>query len=232
MIIHTFGDGFLHPHLFLKWPQILKLLCNDITVKNHAAIGAGNEWIANQVLEQDLNSTDLYLIQWTASNRHDFLLTENLKKVIITDPIYKDNIYENWWCSSESKTKFLLTLKEHYNSHQMKLRTLSQILMIQNLLDNLNINYKFLTTYDIDWLTDHPSEKFLNWDKWIWHEKFKGMDAYCNRFRRSSKYAQPTPYIQYRWITDVMKPNLDLDWQEDKVKSVGETLRTTESKYH
>ena len=74
MIIHTFGDGFLHPHLFLKWPQILKLLCNDITVKNHAAIGAGNEWIANQVLEQDLNSTDLYLIQWTISNRHDFLL--------------------------------------------------------------------------------------------------------------------------------------------------------------
>lgn len=232
MIVHTFGDGFLHPHLFLKWPQILKLLCNDITIKNHAAIGAGNEWITNQVLEQELNSTDLYLIQWTISNRHDFILTENLKKVIDTDPIYKDNIYENWWCSSESRTTFLLNLKEHYNPQQMKLRTLNHILILQNLLDNLNINYKFLTTYDIEWLTDHPSEKFLNWNNWIWHEKFKGMDAYCSRFRRSAKYVQPTPYIQYRWITDVLKPNLNLDWQEDKIKSVGETLLNAESKYH
>ena len=33
MIVHTFGDGFLHPHQFIKWPQILKMLSDNIILK-------------------------------------------------------------------------------------------------------------------------------------------------------------------------------------------------------
>jgi hypothetical protein len=232
MIVHTFGDGFLHPHQFIKWPQILKMLSDNIILKNHAAIGAGNEWIANQILQQELNKDHLYLVQWTVSNRHDFVVTKALEDVINTDPVYKNNLYDNWWCSSESKTKFVLSLKEHINTDQMKLRTLNHILMIQNLFDNLNLNYRFMSSYDIDWLEGNPAEKFINWDKWIWHEKLRGMDAYSNNFKRSTKFIQPTPYIQYRWIKDILMSKLDLDWKKDKFESIELVIKQQEPKYH
>ncbi len=231
-MIKTFGDGYIHPHNFIKWPQILKLLCNDVVVKNHAAIGASNEWIADQVLKQDFNKNNLYLIQWTSSNRHDFIVTEELKKVIQTDLVYKNNIYENWWCSSESKTDFIFDLKKHISVDQMKSRSLKYVLLIQNLLDSLEINYRFMSTYNIDWLTDHPAEKFVNWDKWIWHEQFQGMSGFSLNFKKSQKFVQPTPYIQYKWITNVLRPKLDLNWNEDKIQSVGKNLLALESKYH
>lgn len=233
MVIHTFGDGFIHPHLFIKWPQIIKSLCHNVTVKNNSAIGAGNEWIANTVLKQELNPDDLYLIQWTTCDRFDFIVNDNLNQIINKDPTYKDNIYENWWCSSASKTEFIFSQRKYISSEQMKIRTLNHVLMIQNLFDNLNLNYRFMSSYQIDWLSNHPAEKLINWKKWLWHQEYKGMDEFAwSKFMRSSKHLQPTPYIQYRWITDILMPNLDLDWQLDKVKSVGENLAAAESKYH
>jgi hypothetical protein len=206
---------------YFKWPEIVKSMTKGLTLNNCSKVGAGNEFIVNQ-LKQHINDDDVILVQWTNPNRFDLLLDHNTsntvfwKNVIANDPVYSQSIVgcgdNKFWLGSHSSTAPVQEYHQRYISlkqHQMR----SQIYVeyAKMLLAQKNMTYRFMLGYD---------SKYLNVDaNWIWHEPNKGLDS----FRYQSKYkdldlkfSQPIPLIAFDFIKQYIMPDIDLHWRSSR----------------
>ena len=60
--IYTFGDGYASSHLWPEWPVILEALLPDCVFTHYGAVGAGNEFILNAVVQSHLEDPDAYFL--------------------------------------------------------------------------------------------------------------------------------------------------------------------------
>jgi len=206
---------------YFKWPEIVKLMTKGITLNNCSKVGAGNEFIANQLM-QHMNNDDVILMQWTTPNRFDLLLDHDSvntlfwRNTIASDPVYSQNIVEcgnnKFWLGSQSSTSPVQEYHKRYISlKQYQLRSQIYIDYAKMLLAQKNTTYRFMLGYDSEYLTVDAN--------WIWHEPYKGLDS----FRYQSKYkdldlkfAQPTPLIAFDFIKQYIMPDIDLHWRSSR----------------
>jgi hypothetical protein len=83
--IYTFGDGYASSHIWPEWPVILQALLPECDFTHYGAVGAGNEYILNAVVQADLLDSDAYfLVQWALANRFDKLLEDSSWDTLLT----------------------------------------------------------------------------------------------------------------------------------------------------
>jgi len=73
--IFCLGDGYAHGHIWPEWPQILQALVPDIKVIVISAIGAGHEFLINELLSNDIKDS-LVIFQWPDHRRFDKLMQD------------------------------------------------------------------------------------------------------------------------------------------------------------
>lgn len=225
-IADGFGDSKAHlswyPDYF-KWPEIIQLMTKGVSLTNCARYGAGNEYIIN-CLQEHVSNNDVVFVQWASPSRLDLLLEHSppydafWQEQIQIDPVYNNNVVSvggnNFWISSATTNPNVIEYHQKYISlkqHQMR----SQLIIdyAKLLIEKHQIkDYGFLLTYDGDYLKNTK-------DRWVWHEKYKGMHS----FRKVSKYAdldfgyaQPIPLIHFDFIKQFIMPNYDLPWRSQK----------------
>lgn len=217
-----YGDSSAVPSWYpkyWKWPEIIKLITSGLELNNRSRYGAGNEFIVNQ-LKQNINDVDSVIIQWAQPNRLDLVLAHTDAKfwdnVISSDSVYNNNVVscgaDKIWISSASKTD---AVREYHNRYisirQHQLRSQIYIEYAKLLLDQRNLNYRFMLVSDSNYLDLGAN--------WICHQPFKGMDS----FRYDSKYrdlelglTQPIPLVAFDFIKQYIMPNIDLQWRSSK----------------
>jgi len=217
--IYTFGDGFAVGHIWPEWPQLLQAVYPDIEVINTSGIGAGNEFLINAVLSKAaIDPVGIYIVQWARPLRFDKLInTHQWDNIIDTDSVYSKNIVNldnnNWWLSSASTQDEVLHYHNFYiENSQAKLRTYNYMLLLKNYFANNKIQYHYMATYAVDYLTETQKNLLLD-ANWSWHDSWQGMDEYS----RQSKYkndrqneTQPSPNVQLEWIIECLLHKLPI----------------------
>jgi hypothetical protein len=204
---------------YWKWPKIIELMTKSLDVTNCSRYGAGNEFIVNQ-LKQEIDSADIVIVQWAQPDRLDLVLDHNnptfWNSVIANDPVYNKNIVlsgpDQFWISSGSKIAAVQEYHQKYiTKRQHQLRSQVFIEYAKLLLENRNIDYRFMLVENSSYLNVEAN--------WICHEPFKGM----NDFRYKSKYqdleigiVQPIPLVAFDFIKQYVMPSIDLHWRNNK----------------
>ena len=189
--LYTAGDGFCCNHIWPMWSQLLAEIL-DCEWVNLSTYGAGNEAIANLVIDQighEQDCTDsLWLIQWTGPRRLDLRIDHvdadnQLITDISNDPVYYDNFISSadqkkYWCSSASSLTFVKNYRELLSYEQHIDRSRNHLLSLAYVLNQKKVNWKYLLTYDAPWL---PLE-FIDKNQCILQsmESFRKISQYKN----------------------------------------------------
>jgi len=215
--LYTAGDGFCCNHTWPMWSKILAdiLECQWINLSTY---GAGNEAIANLVLDQLSANEDycdsLWLIQWTLPKRLDLRIdhldnNSQLLNYISSDPVYYDNFIstskqKKYWCSSASTLEFVNNHNDLMNIDQHNDRSRHHAMSVAYALTKHKVNWKYLLTYKAYWL---PLE-FINESNWILQD--------MSSFRKISQYAhldinrvQPISSIHLDFLEKFILPQLE-----------------------
>ena len=222
-----FGDSVTAPIWycdFFKWPEIIKLMTHGLDVVNLSNMGAGNEYII-QCLRTNISEKDAVLIQWAMPDRLDLVLSEQTQfwqQQISRDPVFNNNVIaidnDQYWLSSSSENKHVVEYHQKYiNKRQHQLRSQLFVDYAKLLLEQHDLKYGFLLTYDGAYL----KETVTKFEHWLWHEPFAGMQS----FRKVSLYEeldstlnliQPISLVQFDFIKQFIMPTLDLSWRNKK----------------
>lgn len=217
--LYTAGDGFCYNHHWPMWSELLAQIL-DCEWVNLSTYGAGNEAIANLVLDEiDVNEdyTDsLWLIQWTGSSRLDLRVdhlgnNDPLLQQIYTDSDYYDNFIftakqKKYWCSGASSITFVDEYRKLISQVQHNDRSVHHQLSVAYALSQIKCNWKYLLTYAADWL---PT-KLINPAQWI--------STDLSSFRQQSKFAhldvneiQPVSSIHLDFLEQFVLPHYEYD---------------------
>lgn len=227
-----FGDSRACPDWypdFIKWPTLIGLMSQGVNVVNLSRYGAGNEYIANCLLDYVKNNpVDYVLAQWTIPNRLDLMLAhepaelEYWRQVRVQDSVYRNNTVtlnsQDWWLTSGSQAaddyhKKYISLQQHQSRSQM-------------LIDYVRLWLNERGT-SAEFMLSLCQEYQLDTQQWIWHRAWQGM----HEFRFSSKYAeldlgltQPMSLIQFDFIKQFIMPRLNLNWRSEQELSAVEAM--------
>jgi hypothetical protein len=136
--LFTFGCSFTQ----YKWPTWADILgCEFDYYENWGKPGAGNQYIYQSLIEchlkNNITSDDTVIIMWTSIDRDDRYLQGKWEThgsiFTINHPLYTENYS-----------------KKYYDSRGYFLRDLGFISGAKLILDNLNINYEFLSMVPIE----------------------------------------------------------------------------------
>jgi hypothetical protein len=237
MKLLTLSDGYGDPSAmpswyskYLKWPKIIELMTQGVTVNNLSKFGAGNEYLVN-ALRNNIHSADLVLLQWAVPNRLDLMVSGDNKywnQIIADDPVYNNNIVvagpERFWLSSGSKSQPIVDYHSRYISlsqHQSRSQLFVEYAKL--LLDQHGIDYRFMLTWDSFYLNKCTSTDI----NWCWHQPFRGM----HDFRVHSKFAdldlkmsQPIPLIHFDFIKQFIMPSVGLPWRNSREINAVESM--------
>ena len=220
-----FGDSVSVPKWypdFYKWPEIIQLMTTRVSLTNLSRYGAGNEYIL-QCLRKNFKGNETVIVQWAVPERLDLVMDHSTTfwmDQISNDTVYSDNVVsldaDRYWLSSGSKSSGVLEYHQKFISlRQHQLRSQMFIEHATLLLEKHSIPYKFLLTWDSEYLKDSTQDL----KNWCWHSPFKGMHS----FRKISKYSgldfnftQPISLIQFDFIKQFVMPVLDLQWRNDR----------------
>lgn len=221
-IADGYGDSVAVPPWYpdyIKWPELIALMARDINLTNLSRYGAGNEYIVN-CLQHNIKDQNCVLVQWAIPDRLDLVLdhqTDFWPSIIATDPVYNNNFIsigeDKFWLSSGSTVESVIEYHDKFISlRQHQLRSQLYINYATLLLNQQNIEFKFMLTEDSTYL------KGLSQHNWLWQGPWQGM----NRFRNYSKYAeldlgfvQPIPLIFFDFIKTFIMPQVNLSWRND-----------------
>jgi hypothetical protein len=207
--IYTFGDGYASSHIWPEWPVILEALLPDCLFTHHGAVGAGNEFILNAIIQSHLNDPDAYfLVQWAQAIRFDKLIQDSTwDNIIDTDPIYHFNrvqLAENsWWISSASQQPDVINYHKHYvQSKQSRIRMLNSIYLASNLLRNKSL---FFSTPNLRFTNDEY--KYVDNNNWVERAMldFADQEQFINTRQAE---VQPSPIVHMAYIQEYLLPNL------------------------
>jgi hypothetical protein len=207
--IYTFGDGYASSHIWPEWPVILQALFPDYAFTHYGAVGAGNEFILNAVIQAHSMDSDAYfLVQWAQADRFDKLIEDSTwNEIIDADPTYYFNrvqLAENqWWISSASQQPTVINYHKHYiQLKQSKVRTVNYIYLAGNLLKNKSL---FFSTIDLKFIKD--KQKHSNNNNWVEENMydFATQERFVN-VRQNE--VQPSPIVHLAYIKEYLLPNL------------------------
>jgi hypothetical protein len=214
--IFTFGDGYATNHLWPEWPAIIQALYPDYQHKNFAAIGAGNEYINNCIVDaHQQDNQALFLVQWAQFSRFDKLLQDDTwDNIINTDPVYHFNRVGDWWISSASRQPEVRHYHKFYvQGKQAQLRSYNYIYMSAHLLNN---NAIFFSTGDPG-LTTQEQQKLLQ-VKWApdmlqyaQHERFQ-------EIRQNE--VQPSPQVHFFYVEEFLLPLMPAQPDQERLKEL------------
>ena len=234
--IYTFGDGFATGHIWPEWPQLLQAIYPDVEVIYTSGIGAGNEFLVNAVLSRATVDPDgIYIVQWAIPNRFDKLIsTHNWDNIINTDPVYSKNIVNvdnnNWWLSSASQQDKILHYHKFYiENSQANLRTYNYMLLLKNYFKNNNIQFYYMSTYNLCHLTE-AQKNVLRDANWVWHNFWQGMDEYSCQAQYKEvrqKEVQPSPVVQLSWIIECLLDKLPFTPDKQRVGKLKDLVDNT-----
>ena len=207
--VYTFGDGFASSHIWPEWPVILEALLPDHSFTHYGAIGAGNEFILNAVIQAHLLDPDAYfLVQWAQADRFDKMLEDSSwDHIIDTDPTYhfnRVNLAQNqWWISSASQQPDIINYHKHYvQSKQSRTRMLNYIYLAGNLLKDKSL---FFSTYSLK--ITNAEDNHLSNNNWV--EKNMSDFATQKRFVNvRQNEVQPSPIVHLAYVKEYLLPNL------------------------
>ena len=207
--IYTFGDGYASSHIWPEWPVILEALLPDYSFEHYGAVGAGNEFILDGVIQSHCKDPAAYfLVQWAQPQRFDKLIEDSTwDDIIDSDPTYHFNrvqLAENqWWISSASQQPSVVNYHKHYiQSKQSRLRMLNYVYLAGNLLKNKSL---FFSTNDLKFTKDEF--KYVNDIIWIQQDMFNF--AKQERFVNvRQNEVQPSPIVHLAYIKEYLLPNL------------------------
>lgn len=216
--LYTAGDGFCYNHV---WPMWSELLANIMQCEwtNLSTFGAGNEAIANLVLDEleitnNLENT-LWIIQWTGPARLDLKVNDvdyQIIQDIGKDPEYYDNFIKTakgkkYWCSSASQISWV---EQHRrlitNSQQIDRSKLFQQ-AVAHALSQTSADWKFMMAFATPWYMNNP---------WIDHSRWIEQDM--QSFRNISEYdylddrkAQPISSVHLDFLERYVLPWIEHD---------------------
>lgn len=220
--LYTAGDGYCANGVWPMWSQILAEIL-DCEWTNLSQVGAGNEVIAAQILDELANQfcscTDtLWLIQWTQPNRLDLQNPERFTDQISQDPVYYKNyvrtaLGHNYWCSSASTIDFVTTNNDLIPITQHQSRSRMFQLAVAHALDHSQATWKYLLTYPADW----REQKFISESSWLLPslKEFRSVSQYLDL---DIGYIQPVSSVHLDWLEQKVLPMLDYD--SDRFESI------------
>jgi len=207
--IFCFGDGYAHGHIWPEWPQILQALLPTYQVIAHTGIGAGNEFLIDNLLNVNCQNQTV-IFQWAQPNRFDKLLQDTQWKIFAEqDPIYYFNFETTrsgtWWLSSNSQTEKIQEYHKFFiQNHQAELRFKNQRTLVENYLQNKNSHYWFTSTKEQELFCQAHTSKHL-----------RGTEI------------QPSPIMHFYFVIECIKPILKLDIDanlQEKLKNIIESV--------
>jgi hypothetical protein len=194
---HVTNHGNTHGHIWPEWPQILQALLPQYQVIVKSGVGAGNEFLIDQLLNSSCQGHSV-IFQWAHANRFDKLLQDDYWTYMAKqDPVYFFNFETNpsgtWWLSSASQNQ---KIQEYHNffvqSQQSQLRLKNQKILVENYLQNQNCNYWFTSTYEQEQFSCAHKENYL-----------RGTEI------------QPGPQMHFYFVVECIKPALNLQIDKD-----------------
>ena len=226
MNLLTLADGFgdsaatppWYPKYF-KWPKLIELMTKGVVVNNLSRYGAGNEYFVT-ALRNNIQSADVVLLQWAIPGRLDLLLNDSnqhWQQIIDSDAIYNNNVidlgpYKFWLSSASTATSVVDYHAKYISLPQHQLRSQMFVDYAKLLIDQHQIDYQFMLTWDSFYLDGHVDSSI----NWCWHQPFRGM----HDFRNHSKFSdldlgvtQPIPLIHFDFIKQFIMPRVDLPWR-------------------
>jgi hypothetical protein len=207
--IFCFGDGIAHGHIWPEWPQILQALLPTHQIITRTGIGAGNEFLINNLLNEDCQNQTV-IFQWAQEDRFDKLLQDDdWKTRAEQDPVYFFNLENTvdgvWWLSSASTDE---KVKEYHSffvqSQQAKLRLRNQRILVENYLQNKHSRYWFTSTAE--------QERFCY--------------VHPERHLRNNQM-QPSPIMHFYFVIECIAPALDLQINLKLQKKLQEIINST-----
>lgn len=190
--IFCLGDGYAHGHIWPEWPQILQVLLPQYEIVTGTGIGAGNEFLTDQLLNFNCQNQTV-IFQWAQANRFDKLLQdEQWESLVKNDPVYHFNIEStrsgNWWLSSASQDKKIQEYHDFFvQDQQAELRLKNQRILVENYLQNQTCQYWFTSTQDQEFFCQIHNNSHLR-----------------------GKEIQPHPIMHYYFVVECIKSALSL----------------------
>lgn len=207
--IFCLGDGFAHGHIWPEWPQILAALLPEHTIIPITGIGAGNEFLINGLLTQNIANSAV-IFQWAIPNRFDKILQDHQwQDIIKNDPVYFFNTVERnhikWWLSSGSSTKQIQDYHKFYlQSLQANIRLLDQQKLIDTYVRYHKCNYIKISTEE--------------------------QDAYSLQSRFANirgNQVQPSPEVHFCYLDEIIVPLLNVNIDHNRKTKLLYSIKNT-----
>jgi hypothetical protein len=196
------------------WSQILAEIL-DCGWTNLSQAGAGNEAIANLVLDQLAATADtsdsLWIVQWTHPQRLDLLEWQRFSDSILQDPVYHKNFIrtakgQEFWCSSASHMDLVRTYHSMITESQQESRSRISQLATGLALSQRDVRWRFCLTYPADW---REIER-IGADRWILPSMREYRESAAHR-ELDVGYIQPVSSVYLDWLEEFILPGLDHD---------------------
>lgn len=225
--LYTAGDGYCYNGVWPMWSKLMAQVLN-CPWTNLSIIGAGNEAIANLVLDAlpTADKDSIWIIQWTTPRRLDLRVdpirsSQPLLEQINQDPVYYKNFIttakdRTYWASSESQLDVVNNYRNLIPLQQHRDRTRQLQLAVAYALDQHKVDWMYIFNYPVDWEKDTllPSNRI------VWTS--------MSEFRKKSKYAeldvgeiQPVSSIHLDFLEEFIFPQYSIDpTRVEKIKEV------------
>lgn len=210
--IFCFGDGYAHGHIWPEWPQILQALLPNYQVIIKSGIGAGNEFLIDQLLNAHCQGHSV-IFQWAQATRFDKLLQDDhWVSLAKQDPLYSFNFETTatgtWWLSSASQHQKIQEYHQCFvQNQQAELRLKNQKILVENYLQNQNCCYWFTSTLEQELFCRAHAENHL-----------RGTEI------------QPSPQMHFYFVIECVKSALNLEINMDLQQKLHSIIASTEWK--
>jgi len=136
----TFGCSFTH-HIYPTWANILANEMPDAEFYNFGRSGAGNLYISAKISEANnslkFTKDDLVMVMWSSFSREDRWINGLWKT---QGNVYNNDYYDEDFC------------RKYVDPIGYIIRDLALISLTKGYLDSLGIDYRFMMSYDINFL--------------------------------------------------------------------------------
>lgn len=231
--IFTFGCSFTE----YSWPTYADFLAYDLNIPlyNFGAAGAGNEYIANTVLQYDttfgFKNSDLVIVQWTSLLREDRFFPEFGKRGSWVLKGYLGNNFD--WHSIEF-------LKYYISYSNCMIKQFPLISAVQTLLEK-KTNPIFLTMSNLDQTPDNfereickkaikiykPMLNNINpsFTSTLWNNNFDNakLNNFQSTFGGEFSECHPSPFEHFAYIENALQHYFRKETR-NKVKDIENNL--------
>lgn len=202
------------------WSKLLSEAL-DCEWTNLSQIGAGNEVIANLVLDQlakTENTADtLWIVQWTRPERLDLQNPQRFADQIVNDPVYHRNFItteqgQHYWCSSASELDLVKNYHLIIDSQQHQSRSRLAQLAVAHALEQRSVAWHYCLTYSAPW----REQLLIPEHRWILPSlnEFRHHSYYCDL---DVGYIQPVSSVHLDWIEQKILPGYEYDREKFEI---------------